>query len=101
MSETTTNAAKERTFALCSHDANDCFANREGACLALKETYPGRRRCPFYKTREQRAFGLASSAARLESMGLEELIDYPAYKKRVESEEKERSKGDGQENDET
>ena len=100
MRETTTNAAKERTFALCSHDTNDCFANREGVCLALKETYPGRRRCPFYKTREQRTFGLASSAARLVAMGREELIDYPTYKTKIEDEKKRaREKDEGEPNE--
>ncbi len=28
---------------------NDCFANREGKCIALTDTYFKRGYCPFYK----------------------------------------------------
>lgn len=97
MNETSTKTTRRRDFALCAHTEKNCFANRDGVCMALGDTNFGGRECPFYKTKEQRSFGLANSAARLESMGLEELIDYPAYKTKIEAEKKRpREKDEGE-----
>ena len=39
-------------FPTCNYHS-DCFANREGKCIALTDTNFNRGHCPFYKTEEK------------------------------------------------
>ena len=56
---------------------NDCGALKNGRCTALTDTkFPGRKDCPFYKTREQFEAEDAEVVARLEAQGKQALLEY-------------------------
>lgn len=40
-------------FCECESEHEDCFANKNRFCMALRDTYFGKHDCPFYKTRQQ------------------------------------------------
>lgn len=53
---------------------SNCFAEKDGHCIALADNYFGDKPCPFFKTREQLAAQDAKCKERLRSMGSYEIL---------------------------
>lgn len=70
---------------LCT-DTRPCFARDDGLCMVLNSSDFKGKPCPFCKSKEQREFDLASSRARLEAIGRDDLLNYTKYKQEQEKE---------------
>lgn len=53
----------------------DCFACRDGRCEALSDNRFGRRRCPFYKTRDKNCAEQQRCLRRLVELGRDDLLE--------------------------
>ncbi len=53
----------------------DCFANKEGSCIALKSEGFSDANCTFYKTKEEVEEARIASYRRLVEIGREDLIE--------------------------